>query len=417
MGDPVTLSKVDKAVGEASVLLAYLANFTSRGPTAREEIAQRRKRSPDLRGVLDSMSAAILAVEAEAPATIRNVSRLARAYTALGNGADLRTFRRIFDAATTSIEKMGSLCADCSDAYKDIVSSMGSYALMSSRGFDNSRKMFDAVSAKFEAVRGDAFAELDKTIADGSAVSVSFPSDPIARIVLSQLPPGLTVSDEQFAEFMNVPDPTSPRLAYESFELFLNHAKQDPGITFDQQNDLMELRDTVVRNIDDWANQRDSVTADQGYGKVSKEMRASGSEAWEAIRSMNKFGSAIIAASKPATGAAYSAMMEVMWAYGQCMALELEASHDEIPINDIRNRVEAGLEHRWEPAETPDTMPSFMMGSRNPDISETERAFVATDSAKSDIDSAPQWREDETDDPGDPTPDDQRDTARGDDRQ
>jgi hypothetical protein len=220
----------------------------------------------------------------------------------------------------------------------------------------------------------------------GSNANRTFPFDPIASSILLRLPPGLSVSDEQFAEFTGPSKPDGRSLAMTASRPFLDAAEDDAGVNAAQHSKMMALRDTAIENLSDWVTARDVQTSDKGYGALSKAMRKNGCDAWMAIKQMDDLGIEIVKTAEPDTRAKLAGFMDVMWAYGQCLAFELEASRDGVSMGDVRETRERQLDpkSRWQPAIKPSNVQRVIAGTQQLADSDTDRSFPTLPSAGAD---------------------------------
>ncbi len=125
------------------------------------------------------------------------------------------------------------------------------------------------------------------------------------------------------------------------------------------KDDFQAVQTRLIR----WTQLRDPATATDGWGVLSPEMRASGNDAYQSIRSIARAAARLTPRASASTALTLFNFCSVLWKYAECMALELEASQDEVPVRDLLDRVNRGITDPWKAALTPSNIGNTEIGT------------------------------------------------------
>jgi hypothetical protein len=181
--------------------------------------------------------------------------------------------------------------------------------------------------------------------------------------VFLDIPKGLTTSAEVLTEFLDPPEAPDEWFAAREW------ARVSALLTGDRvtDDDWQELEDGVTaaqESLQTWTELRDPATATDGYGTLSKDMRAAGSAAFQSIRGIAAKAERVQDYVKVPTGAALSDLCNTMWEYAACMAFELEASKTEVPVQDVLRQVNSRTTGAWSVSVTPSNVSEISIGSQ-----------------------------------------------------
>jgi len=195
----------------------------------------------------------------------------------------------------------------------------------------------------------------------GNAPAPSFPFDQNARVVLESMPDGLVPSESVMTEFLDPPQDRGDWFAYKAWLQAARQLEADTGISGTEYTDMIDRFTKIMDGFVTWAEKRPDLGS-LGYATdIPDVMRKAGADAWGRIRVMAKGPvDEFSRRSNVSDGTKEElvSLVEVLFQYVECMALELEATADQSDVLGIRSRFESGLTKPWEPAVTPETIGS-----------------------------------------------------------
>ncbi len=188
--------------------------------------------------------------------------------------------------------------------------------------------------------------------------NMAFPFDRVASTVLDVVPDNLVAGPEVLSEFLDPPDQRGDWFSNEAWQEASTLLRDDDAITAGEYQDLIarfnRIQDALIR----WTELRPDMS--KGYAEtLSNDMRRAGAGAWTEIRNLSRGPLAEIGAREGVgadTKQAAANFGQVLWEYVRCMAFELEASHDQIDVQGVRDRFVREATDPWEPAVTPDNV-------------------------------------------------------------
>jgi len=189
-------------------------------------------------------------------------------------------------------------------------------------------------------------------------------TDPNAKAVYLDIPKGLTPDADALNEFLDPPQAQDEWFLAKEWHLVSQQLIADNKVTAD---DWQRVRDRVTGaqdGLETWTKLRDPATATDGYGTLSKEMRASGSAAFQSIRQVAQEASRVSKYASVQTTAALGNLCSVLWEYSAFMALELEASKTEVPVQGLLDQVNRRTTGAWSVSVTPSNVSEIKIGSQ-----------------------------------------------------
>ena len=186
----------------------------------------------------------------------------------------------------------------------------------------------------------------------GSGSNATFPYDQTAATALSGGPEGLVASPLVLNEFLNPPDMRGDWFCNKVWQETSLVLQKDPSITGVEYIDLTgrvnRMQDALVR----WTELRPDMT--KGYADtIPADMRKAGAEAWTEARSLLSMDLVQRSDLSADSADALANCISVLWEYVHCAGLELESSHDQRPVTDIRDTYAKDIADSWEPGVTP----------------------------------------------------------------
>jgi hypothetical protein len=176
------------------------------------------------------------------------------------------------------------------------------------------------------------------------------------------MPDGLVASRAVLTEFLDPPDERGDWFSNEAWQQASLLLRDDGAITDEEYTDMIvhfnRLQDALIA----WAKARPDMS--KGYAEtLSDGDRRTMSYALRWIWSMNRPDGRLAKLSakdglESETKTGIDNFGQVLWEYFQCMAFELDASHDQIPVTVARSRFMSETDDTWEPAVTPDNVES-----------------------------------------------------------
>jgi len=192
------------------------------------------------------------------------------------------------------------------------------------------------------------------------------------------LPDGLVAGRSVLSQFLDPPDERADWFSNKAWQQTAEQLLGDPAITDEEFTDLKVYFNRAQDALMRWTKARPDMS--KGYAEtLSDEQRATMSYALRFVRALANQPGGRLALLRGRDGlrddskAGLDNFTQVLWEYFECMAFELEASHDGIPVTAVRNRFETGDVNAWEPAVTPDNIDTsgITLGGHRTPVPET----------------------------------------------
>jgi hypothetical protein len=165
---------------------------------------------------------------------------------------------------------------------------------------------------------------------------------------------GLVLDPDVLKEFLDLPASQAEWFISKAWAEVSDALDDDAAVSYDEYQVFVKAFAALRAGLATWTSLRDPATAERGWGDVPNSMRAAGAGAYyNGIVKIVDAAEALDGKLDPATKQTLRSFCSVLWEYAECFALEIEASHDQVGISDLLDRLDRGLVSPWKPPLTP----------------------------------------------------------------